>query len=381
MPSVRRILLAVTGLTPQVLTETLYALHRQGPQALPHEVHVMTTTEGAQRMRLALLSRDPGWFARLCNDYAMPSIAFDESHVHTLEDASGHALDDIRDEQDNAAAADQMAEMVRQLTLEPDTALHVSLAGGRKTLGYFAGSALGLFGRDQDRLSHVLINEPFESTWDFFYPTPYQRIIQTRDGKLADCAQATVTLADIPFVRLRHGLPRDLIEGRSSFAAAVRAAQTSLAPPTLTIDFATKAVVAGDLRIALPPAELAFLAWFARRAAGDLPGIVCPKGEGDAELARDYLAELERAVPFIDRDHRTHRRYLRGMTKEDFEERKSKLKRQLVQALGPIRAQPYLVHGEGRRPMRYRLTLPREAIRFIETLAPPQAAAHEGIRS
>jgi CRISPR-associated protein (TIGR02584 family) len=48
--------------------------------------------------------------------------------------------------------------------------LHVSIAGGRKSMGFFAGYAFSLFGRTQDRLSHVLVNDPFESFPDFYFP-------------------------------------------------------------------------------------------------------------------------------------------------------------------------------------------------------------------
>lgn len=362
----RRILLAVTGLTPQVVTETLYALWRADPDSLPHEVHVLTTTEGAERARLALLSEQPGWFARLRADYALPPIAFDETDIHTLQASDGQPLGDIRSADDYAAAADQIAEFVRRLTSDLATALHVSLAGGRKTLGFFAGYALSLWGRTQDRLSHVLASEPFESSWEFFYPTPYERIIQTRDGKIADCAQAEVSLADIPFVRLRHGLPAELRDGRASFAQAVAAAQGHLGPPRLVIDLRGQRIEAASRGAELPPAELAFLAWFARRARQGLPGLACPsEGVPSAEHAQAYLAEYRRIRGFLDDDAATIRRHAQGMTKADFEERKSKLKRVLQRALGAA-ASPYTIAGEGRKPMRYRLALPAEAIRIVE---------------
>lgn len=62
----RRILLAVTGLPPQVVTETLYALAigREDP-FIPTEIHVITTSEGTQRIRQSLFSDRPGWFYRL----------------------------------------------------------------------------------------------------------------------------------------------------------------------------------------------------------------------------------------------------------------------------------------------------------------------------
>ena len=72
----RRILLAVTGLTPQVVTETLYALacRAQSPW-IPDEIHLITTATGAENARLNLLLPD-GWFHRLCSDYQLPEIRF-----------------------------------------------------------------------------------------------------------------------------------------------------------------------------------------------------------------------------------------------------------------------------------------------------------------
>ena len=176
LPCQRSVLLAVTGLTPQTVTETLYALMREGADALPHEVHILTTAEGAERARLALLSEQPGWFHRLCADYGLAPIAFGPEHIHVLRDADGQALHDIRSAADNACAADQVAELVRRFTQDTQSQLHVSLAGGRKTLGFFAGYALSLWGRDGDRLTHVLVSEPFESTIAFYYPDEAQEL-------------------------------------------------------------------------------------------------------------------------------------------------------------------------------------------------------------
>lgn len=76
-PFTRRILLAVTGLSPQIVTETLFALAtRQDGPFVPSEIHLITTREGAQRARLALLSEHPGWFHRLRKDYHLPPIHF-----------------------------------------------------------------------------------------------------------------------------------------------------------------------------------------------------------------------------------------------------------------------------------------------------------------
>ena len=70
----RRILLAVTGLSPQIVTETLHALAiGNDTPFVPTEIHLITTAEGAERARLALLSDKPGWFHRLRHDFAWRS--------------------------------------------------------------------------------------------------------------------------------------------------------------------------------------------------------------------------------------------------------------------------------------------------------------------
>ena len=49
----RRILVALAGLSPQVVTETIYGLAVVGtPAWIPDEIHLITTREGAEGARL-----------------------------------------------------------------------------------------------------------------------------------------------------------------------------------------------------------------------------------------------------------------------------------------------------------------------------------------
>ncbi|MEN8168228.1 MAG: CRISPR-associated ring nuclease Csm6, partial [Pseudomonadota bacterium] len=152
----RRVLLCVTGLSPQVVTETVYALAVKR-NWIPTQIRLITTAEGAKRARLSLLSEDPGWFQRICDDYRLPPIQFTSEDILTLRDDQGLPLEDIRTLRDNELAADYIVEQVRELTGDQHGELHVSIAGGRKTMGFYLGYALSLFGRPQDRLSHVLV--------------------------------------------------------------------------------------------------------------------------------------------------------------------------------------------------------------------------------
>jgi len=361
----RRVLLAVTGLSPQIVTETLYALAtRDGGLETPDEVRLVTTAEGAERARLNLLHPQTGWFHRFRRDYGLGAIRFDGDCIRTLTDAEGVPLDDIRTREDNRHAADALTDAVRELTSDPGSALHVSIAGGRKTLGYYAGYALSLFGRPQDRLSHVLVSAPFESHPDFYYPTPESRVIHTPppDTRPLDTREAEVTLAEIPFVRLRDGLPERLFKGQASFSDTVAAAQRAMQPPSLRIETGTRTIVAGEEAVVLAPAEFAFYAWMARRRLAGKD----PVRWNQPDIGEEYLAEYAAVVGEHSGDYERTEQALAGdFLKEWFEQRKSKTNSAIRKALGKQLAAAYLITASGSRPLTcFGLALPVEAIRF-----------------
>jgi CRISPR-associated protein (TIGR02584 family) len=351
----RRILLAVTGLSPQVVTETLYGLTRiQRAAFIPTEVHLLTTAEGAHRARLALLSERPGWFHHLRRDYRLPEMRFGEDTIHVIKDSSGAPLGDIRAGDDNERAADLITEAVRELTLDADCAVHASIAGGRKTTGFYLGAALSFFGRPQDRLSHVLVAEPFESSWEFFYPTPYEHIINTRDNKLANCAQAVVTLADIPFVRLRDELPARFTSGRASFSEIVAAANRALQAPSLVLDARSCTVTADDLPIALGTTEFAMLHWLAERASSDEPHVDWSSSDCAEEFLRSAGRVMSRLGSEYERCEKAVRSSLRHEHSRDllgeyFEPLKSRINKAFVEVLGKSAARRYTIERIGRK--------------------------------
>lgn len=362
----RRVLLAVTGLSPQVVTETVYALtQKTEPPFVPTEVHLFTTAEGAERARLTLLSDEPGWFQRLRRDYGLPKIELSEQTIHVLRDPSGRLISDIQTREENERVADSLTEVMREFTADDRCALHVSIAGGRKTMGFYAGYALSLLGRAQDRLSHVLVSAPFESNQQFYYPTPYRHVIFTPppESRPLDARKAQVRLAEIPFVRLRNGLDERLLKGKASFTEVVMAAQRALAAPVLEMDLDRKCIHADHQEVHLPPAQLAFLSWLARRARQGRPDVQCPpNGAPDSEYAREYL--LEYAHLGDDWGSATAKRLKAGMEQAFFMETKSKLHRTLRAALGNEWVRRYGVIGDGRRPQSYRLGVPPGNIRW-----------------
>lgn len=205
----RHILLAVTGMSPQVVTETLYVIQAE-QRRWPDEIRVITTRLGAERVAHSLIEQ--GFLARLCRDYGLDEPAFSRDHIMVVPDAEGMPVDDARTVSDHEALADFITRTVCELTREPESgdpadSLHASLAGGRKTMTFYLGYAMSLFARPEDCLSHVLVSEAFENQPDFFYPTPESRLFTTGNGQELDACRAEVVLADIPFIRHRDYLP------------------------------------------------------------------------------------------------------------------------------------------------------------------------------
>src|SRR2546426_12133493 len=66
----RHILLCVAGLTPQIITETLYALTQQRGERID-EIRVITTLGGRDRILSALLDPQQGKFFAFCRDYGI----------------------------------------------------------------------------------------------------------------------------------------------------------------------------------------------------------------------------------------------------------------------------------------------------------------------
>jgi CRISPR-associated protein (TIGR02584 family) len=369
----KKILLAVTGMSPQIVTETLYGLAVQSAERfIPTEIHLVTTLSGAREAKLQLLHRETGKFWQLCADYGLPEIRFDEADIHIIEDTQGNPLDDIKTPVQNEAAADFIANIVNRLSRDDETALHVSIAGGRKTMGYYLGYALSLYGRAQDRLSHVLVTDKYESLRDFFYPTPDSRVIYDRDNRALDAKDAEVMLAEIPFVRMRGGIPQRLLEGTAGFAESVRFARSLETEPSLHIDEGTRKVFAHGVEIALSDVNYAFYLWMLRRSADGEP--IRRPVEDNKEYAEDFLRAYERAMSNANRetpsakdDDRTRAGLKNGMSAQWLSDRVTAVKKSFETALGKHASKPYVVQSAGgNNNRRYFLSLADEQITYLE---------------
>lgn len=235
------VLFAVTGMSPAVLTETVWALARETPAVIPNRVVVLTTKVGAAQIGSELLAPRPEFQhasvwetlrTSLLPDKRRPAglLRFgdtpDDIRPFTMADPNtgrSRVLEDIRTPEENAAAADTLLEHLRAFTENPDVRVIASIAGGRKTMGALLYAAMTLLGRDDDRLTHVLVNEPFDDPRlqpRFYFPTQPTATLRTADGRNVSARQAHISLADLPFVPIRNRF-EDIAEMPGRFTALV----------------------------------------------------------------------------------------------------------------------------------------------------------------
>lgn len=360
----RKVLIAIVGMSPQVVTETLWALRRERG-FIPDEIRVILTRAARDCVVHDLLDPLEGRFHAFCRDYGLVGrIRFDEFCVTVVTDADGRELDDIRTPEESAAAADTIVRVIGNVCSDPNTIVHVSIAGGRKSMGFFAGYAMSLFARPRDSVSHVLVNDPFESNRDFFYPPPEEKEIVDARGESISSREARVMLADIPIVRLRTGLPEDLLTGDASFGRAVEEAQRKLFPSTaLVFRGDARGVVCDGVEVLLPPAQYAVLRWMAERAKrGEAP--VRP---GLRHAEEEFFPLYEKLFPTRPGDVERARKAIRSA--EDFlkyfQEKRSQIGSAVAKKLGRASAGRFRIVTHGKRPfVAYALALEPDDIQL-----------------
>lgn len=256
-------------MTPQIITETLWALAcdpAKQEKWVPNEIQVLSTITGLKKIKDNLLG-DNGIFKKMCKEYNLPEIKFDENSLNAIVDKEGNKLDDLKTPEENELAADMICQKVREFTQDDNVSLHVSIAGRRKTMGFYAGYALSLYGRIQDQLSHVLVSEKYETLQGFYYPAlkKGQNIIKKTHKKmeqghdvyeeeLLDAFDAKVWLANIPFVRLR-----EFVDSKNNinqnFSTVIEMVNTSLKLSEVTLDVNDRKVIIGNTECKLSPRE------------------------------------------------------------------------------------------------------------------------------
>ncbi len=211
------VLVATIGISPAVLTETVWALAHRSPPVIIDRVVVITTLRGKSDLQEKLMSGQPSTWQRLQQVLREKGLTVQEklrflpSDIHVIE-ANGQPLEDIRSTNDNRAVGDQILRLLLKLSANPSCTIYASLAGGRKTMSSLLLTAMTICARPQDRVFHVLVNEPFESpplSPPFFFPDPNVDVHTYSikgEPKSVSPQEARIELAEIPIPSFREFL-------------------------------------------------------------------------------------------------------------------------------------------------------------------------------
>ena len=264
----KHVLISVVGLSPQVITETLYCYWCLASPPIPiTEVFALTTLRGKQALEETLLG-DNGKLKSLCNDHNLPTIHFNLANIHLLKGADGQPLEDISSVIDNEAIADQFFAFVRTLATSTDICLHASIAGGRKTMGLYIGLAMQFYGRPGDTLSHVLVNPELENQ-EFFYPPPNGVDVILNNGRTIPATEIRLELAEIPLLLLREKIPFLKEHTDAGYTELIGIAQREYnalqAISPVIVNTFSCCLEIGEATINLTPLELALYLFFARQ--------------------------------------------------------------------------------------------------------------------
>ncbi|MCF6246497.1 MAG: CRISPR-associated ring nuclease Csm6 [Desulfobacula sp.] len=261
----KNILLAVVGLSPQVITETLYALLEAGKDI--HEIIVITTRQGKERIYSTLFAGEKGNFNQFLLEYDIPkdSILFNHGSIHVICDENGNVISDLTTEDENRHLLKLCLKLSFKLTNMPGSAIYFSVAGGRKTMSSCLTLAAQLYGRPQDRLCHVLISPEFESNPCFYYPPKINTSIKlkNKDGETfyKNTKYAKINLVNIPFVSIRNYLANEHLKEVKDPGTLMLSLVQDL-KPTLRVDFTLKKIIYKNIELDLMPAHLALYGFF-----------------------------------------------------------------------------------------------------------------------
>lgn len=237
-------LVAVTGLTPQIITSTLYCLNRQKGVEID-EVFVATTSKGRdvilgidQEFRFKPLKEQ---IEEMCSKFKFKIPKFIPNKNIIVAEEESVEVPDLRSEEANRIFPNVLCRFIKQQASDLYNTLYCSISGGRKSMGVYLALAISLFGKENDKLVHVLTTPENERN-----KLPYP-LNKTQENEF--------DLTEIPFVRLRVVLQdflrkyeeiKPIKEKQLKYSDIVELTQSKLGQEKMIINKTTEKIYYGD---------------------------------------------------------------------------------------------------------------------------------------
>lgn len=202
MKEKRTYLIAIVGMSPAVLTETVWALASLKEPIIPDSIIVFTTNSCVQKLKEFKLTHWDNMVAAIrkkVGDHFGPySLSFQESGIRILTSEDRLDLSDVRTEADNMSIANAFYKEIADLLDDDrnDVRLIASIAGGRKSMGAMLHSVMSVLGRKNDKIYHVLTSGVDLPPASFAYPGCV--ISDKKERAIAKNVQ--LNLAEVPFI-------------------------------------------------------------------------------------------------------------------------------------------------------------------------------------
>jgi len=372
----KNILLAVTGLSPQVITETLYALHQNNRHV--DAIHVITTRDGKEKIFAELFSGGKGHYYKYLDEYRInpASIDFGHRNIHVITDEHGIEVSDIVRESDNEQLLKKCMDLTFYFTKNPKTAVLFSIAGGRKTMSSCLTLAAQMYGRSQDRLYHILVSPEFESNRNFFYPPEKSQTIELRDNQgqpfFKETRFAQVNLIHIPFVSIRDNLSGDMLrEPKDPGTLALSLIKEEVS--RLIINLISGKIVYKKMEFDMMPAHLALYAFFAMQKKNCSKEVETCGNCIDCFLDIHTVYEKQKEINNIYKKISGSRPLdemsdtgIINLSSDNFNTYKAKIKANLLGRFGPYALKDLEIASKGARPnTRYGIMMDKARIGIV----------------
>lgn len=233
------VLIAVTGMSPAVLTETVWALAHEPQPVIPDEIYTITTTGGRDAIQRQLFSTDQIWQQLRCSllgsscdsDQRLTFSADAPNTIVASQKAGGtrQFLDRIDSEKQNFALADTILDELWKHTAKPDRGpIVISIAGGYKSMSALMMACFSLLGDTCDRITHVLVGAPYDHPKLGFYFPKQKKGVLTLDAATYSAEDADITLFDIPWVPFGKLFEKNLRNKPASYSDLVTRLRSQL---------------------------------------------------------------------------------------------------------------------------------------------------------
>lgn len=282
----KHILIVSVGGAPQIVTETIWAMmhphkllsvgKRRRDPVVPDEIIMLTTAfpgfGKAFRTKKERQSKTREKINELYAQYGHPPPKINSDKSQVVRTPDGREIEDIRDHVQNSAFADAVVAVmtgIQKRRKKEELVIHISLAGGRKTMSSYLHWAAQWYGTEKDDLTHVLVeNINLEGNPDFWWPDQAEKTVKwynretkkteelsttaqmDADGNIGDAAR--LDLVSVPFDPLSRSIP-DIDQKHVSFDGLNQYLDWENREGPIVFHIKTCRITAGGSEFTLPP--------------------------------------------------------------------------------------------------------------------------------